>query len=77
MSAWLDADQVAERIGVSRRTAMARMLEMNPSCVGGNVRKRYRVSEENLEKWLVNRSQGRRSPVSRIGTGSNKKLQRR
>ena len=76
MTTWLNPDQVAERIGVARRTAMALMLEMNPVCISGTVRKRMRVSEESLTRWMVSRAMGK-SPVSRVGTGSRKKLTRR
>ena len=77
MTVWLNADQVAERIGVHRKTAMAMMLEMNPVAISGNTRKRYRVSEESLERWMMKHSTGGKAPVSRMGAGSGRKLQRR
>lgn len=77
MIVWLTPDQVAERIGVGRRTAMAMMLEMHPVYISGNVRKRIRVSEENLDKWMISHAVGRNCPTSRISTGSSKKLGRR
>ena len=77
MTVWLNADQIADRIGVHRKTAMAMMLEMNPVAISGNTRKRYRVSEENLEQWMLKHSVGSKTPVSRVGTGCNKKLKRR
>ena len=76
MITWLNPDQVAERIGVARRTAMSLMLDMNPVCISGTVRKRMRVSEENLDKWMVAHATGK-SPISSISTGSKKKLARR
>ena len=76
MTTWLNPDQVAERIGVARRTAMALMLEMNPVCISGTVRKRMRVSEESLDRWMVAHATGK-SPISSIGTGSKRRLERR
>ena len=75
MSAWLNASQVADRLGVSRRTALALMNEMPHAVISGNERKRIRVSENQLEAWLLKRSTGR--PVQSICTGSKKKLTRR
>lgn len=77
MTVWLNADQVAERIGVHRKTAMAMMMEMNPVAISGKTHRRYRVSEESLERWMLKHTVGGKAPVSRIGTGSNRKLQRR
>ena len=71
----LDADQVAERIGVARRTAMVMMLDMHPVTISGKTRKRIRVTEESLEKWMVARSDGKAS--GRVATGSKKRLERR
>lgn len=73
----LNADKVADRLGVHRRTAMALMMEMSPVAISGNVRKRYRVSEDNLEKWILKHSNGMKPPVSRIGTGTERRLQRK
>jgi Tfp pilus assembly protein FimT len=72
----LDADQVAERIGVARRTAMAMMLDMHPVTISGKTRKRIRVSEENLERWMIAHSDGK-SSVKSIYTGSKRRLERR
>ena len=74
---WLSPKAVAERLDVSKRTAMTMMAEMNPVYISGTVRKRIRVSEENLDKWMAAHAVGKKSPVSRIGTGSSKKLPRR
>ena len=76
MTRYLDPQQVADRIGVARRTAMALMLEMNPICICGKTRKRYRVTEENLERWMAKRMTGKPQTGS-ISTGSRKKLTRR
>lgn len=76
MIVWLNADQVADRLGIHRKTAMALMMQMNPVAISGNVRKRYRVSEESLDRWMVKHSIGK-PPVSSIATGTRKKLQRR
>ena len=72
---WLNADQIAERLGVHRRTAMALMMEMNPVPISGNVRKRYRVSEESFNAWMLKRSNGRITVGGR--TGTTKRLQRK
>jgi Tfp pilus assembly protein FimT len=76
MTVWLDAEQVAERIGVARRTAMAMMLDMHPVTISGSTRKRIRVSEENLERWMIAHSDGKAS-VKSICTGSKRRLERR
>ena len=77
MTVWLNPDQVAEKIGVARKTAVSMMLEMNPVFISGTVRKRMRVSEENLDRWMASRSMNGRSPISRISTGSKRRLERR
>ena len=76
MTRYLDPQQVADRIGVSRRTAISLMMEMNPIHVSGNVRRKYRVTEENLERWMAKRTIGR-TRTGTIGCGSNKRLERR
>jgi len=76
MTIWLDADQVAARLSVSRRTAMSLMYQMQHTVIGGTVRKRIRVSEGSLEAWMAKRSN--KLPVTcEISTGSNKRLKRR
>lgn len=76
MTIWLDADQVASRLSVSRRTAMSLMYQMQHTVIGGTVRKRIRVSEGSLEAWMAKHSN--KLPVSgEISTGSSKKLKRR
>ena len=77
MTVWLNPTQVAERIGVARRTAMTMMAEMNPVYISGTVRKRMRVSEESLDRWMVAHSTGKRCPISTTNTGSTRKLPRR
>lgn len=74
MTVWLNPDQVAERIGVARRTAMAMMLEMQPVFISGKVRRRIRVSEESLEQWMVAHCQGRKPRTTSLST---RKLARR
>ena len=56
---------------------MSLMMEMNPVAISGTVRKRYRVAEESLERWMLKHSVGGKAPVSRIGTGCQKRLQRK
>lgn len=76
MIVWLNADQVADRLNVSRRTAMALMYQMPHSVIGGTVRKRIRVSEGSLDAWMVKKSN--KLPVADAAkTGSKRKLQRR
>ena len=73
---WLTADQVAERLSISRKTALSLMYQMPHSVIGGTVRKRIRVSESNLDAWMTKRSS--RLPVADpVKTGSKKKLTRR
>ena len=74
MIRYLDAQQVADRLGVSRRTAMSMMLEMNPIAISGKTRIRYRVTEENLDRWMSKRMIGKQKTVS-FSTG--KRLARR
>ena len=76
MTVWLSPDDIAERLSVARRTAMAMMLDMNPVCISGNVHKRMRVSEESFDRWMIAHATGK-SPISSIGTGNKKKLTRR
>ena len=76
MTRYLDPQQVADRIGVTRRTALSLMMEMNPIPVSGTVRRRYRVTEENLEHWMAKRMIGRPRTGS-IGSGCKKRLKRR
>lgn len=73
----LNKDQVAEILGVKPRTASALMMEMNPVAVCGKVRKRYVVTEENLQKWMMRKMLGGKPSTGRIGTGSNRRLERR
>lgn len=75
MSTWLNPDQVAERLGVKRRTAMAMMMQMPHSIISGKHRQRVRVSEEQLEAWLLKRSTGK--PIQTKSVGSNRRLTRR
>jgi len=73
---WLNADQVAERLSISRRTALTLMYQMPHSVIGGTVRKRIRVSEGSLDAWMTKRSN--KLPIAdAIETGSKRKLKRR
>ena len=76
MTRYLDKFMVAERLGVQPKTAAAMMMEMNPIAISGTVRKRYRVTEENLERWIAKRMLGRPRSGS-FSKGSNKRLERR
>lgn len=71
---YLDPQDVADRLGVARRTAMALMMEMNPIPISGKTRMRYRVTEENFDRWMAKRTIGK--PTS-TGKGNNKRLERR
>ena len=76
MIVWLNADQVADRLGISRRTALSLMYQMPHSVIGGTVRKRIRVSEGSLDAWMVKKSN--KLPVcDAVATGSKRKLKRR
>ena len=76
MTVYLDQYQVAERIGVKPRTALALMMDMNPIAICGKTRKRYRVTEESLDRWMAKRMIGK--PLTgTISKGSKKKLERR
>lgn len=75
MSTWLNADQVADRLSVTRRTALALMEQMPHAVISGTERRRIRVSEAALEAWLIKRSTGNQ-PVS-VSAGSKKRLKRR
>ena len=76
MSRWLTPEEVASRLSVSRKTAVAMMYGMPHTVICGNERKRIRISEETLEAWLVKRSTGTPVVNSR-SIGTTKKLQRR
>ena len=75
MAVYLDKNQVAVRLGVTPKTAAALMVEMNQFPISGTVRKRYRVTEENLERWAENRMP--RKPEKSKSKGTNKRLERR
>lgn len=76
MTVWLDPDGVAERLNVSRRTALTLMYQMPHSVIGGTVRKRIRVSETSLETWMMKQSNIIPKADS-IKTGSKRRLDRR
>lgn len=76
MTRYLDKHQVAERLGVQPKTAAAMMMEMNPIAISGTVRKRYRVTEESLERWMARRTIGKPRSGS-ISIGSKKRIERR
>ena len=76
MIVWLNAEQVAERLSISKRTALMLMYQMPHSVIGGTVRKRIRVSEGSLDAWMTKRSN--KLPVAdAVQTGSKRKLKRR
>ncbi len=76
MKPLLNKEAVADRIGVRPKTAAVLMMEMNPVVISGNVRKQYRVTEENLEKWIAKRTMGK--PITgSVGKGTKKRLERR
>ena len=76
MTVWLTAEQVAARLSVSKRTALSLMHQMPHSVIGGNVRKRIRVSESTFDAWMVKKSN--KPPVmDPVQTGNRRKLARR
>ena len=74
---WLTADQVAERLQISRRTALSLMYQMPHSVIGGTTRKRIRVSEESLDMWMMKQSNVKSTSIRSNIKGSNKRLRRR
>ena len=74
---WLDADAVAEKLGVCRKTAVAMMYQMEHSVISGTVRKRIRVSEDALDAWMMRGQTGRQKPISSGIAGTQKRLPRR
>ena len=74
---WLNADQVAERLQISRRTALSLMYQMPHSVIGGTTRKRIRVSEESLDMWMLKQSNVKSTAIRSNIMGSNKRLGRR
>jgi len=73
---WLNADQVAERLGVARRTALGMMEQMQYVVISGTSKRRIRVSEDELNAWMMKRSVGRANAEIRC-TGTKAKLKRR
>lgn len=73
---WLNKQQIADRLGIHVKTAEALMMQMHPVAISGNVRKRWRVSEANLEQWMMKQGDGKAVPVNRV-CGTSKKLARR
>ena len=73
----LNKDQVAEILGVKPRTASALMMEMNPVVVCGKVRKRYVVTEENLQKWMLRKMLGGNKSIGSTSSGSKRRFERR
>lgn len=76
MTVWLSPDDVADRLKVARKTAIALMHKMPYSVIGGTVRQRIRVSEKDLELWMVKQSAGG-TKVSTIAGNCTRRLERR
>lgn len=76
MTVLLDKHQVAERLGIHYKTAETLMMEMNPVAISGRTRRRYRVTEDSLEKWILRKTIGH-GVVKTAGTGTDRKLKRR
>lgn len=74
MTVWLGPKDVAERLGVCRRTALSLMQEMPHSVIGGTERKTIRVSEGAFEAWMVSKSNVRNATAV---TGCRKRIERR
>lgn len=77
MTVWLNKRQLADLLGVHVKTAERLMMEMHPVAISGNVRKQYRVSEENVERWMLKHTVGTVAPVGTLGCGTRRRLQRR
>ena len=72
---YLTADDVANRLHVSKKTAKALMMEMNPVAITGTVRKRYRVTEESLESWIAKKQKIK--GLRYFNQGSKRRLERK
>lgn len=70
---WLSPDQVAQRLGISKRTATALMYQMNYTVLSGSERKRIRVAETELDRFLTERSK-RKTIIQIVTAGTNKKV---
>ena len=75
MSELLDKKAVAHRLKVSEKTAAALMMEMNPVVISGSIRKRYRVTEESLEAWVMKKQ--KLKGLRYINQGSKRRLERK
>ena len=78
MTVWLGPDQVAERLGVKRKTALSLMRKMRYTVVSGVERQRIRVTEAALEDWMEERTNGGLVRISRHrAMMTDRRLQRR
>ena len=78
MTVWLGPDQVAERLGVKRKTALSLMRQMRYTVVSGVERQRIRVTEAALEDWMEERTNGGLVRISRHkAMMADRRLQRR
>ena len=75
MTVWLDPGQVAERLSIARKTAMALMHQMPHSVISGSTRQRIRVSETDLEAWMLKKSTGK--PQTKAVGQCKRRLERR
>jgi len=73
---YLNKEQVADILGIKPRTAAALMMEMNPIPICGKVRRKWVVTEENLDRFMAKKMLGL-PKASRAEKGSSKKLTRR
>ena len=76
MTIFLDKNAVAFRLGVKPKTAAKLMMEMNPVAISGKTRKRYRVTEDSLERWAEGKMMKPHSTGS-ISKGTKKRMERR
>ena len=74
---WLKPEDVAERLGVARKTALGLMAQMEHSVISGKERKRLRVSEEALDRWMMGRIPGNEREIVPIQAGSKRRIARR
>lgn len=75
MSELLDKKAVAHRLNVSEKTAAALMKEMDAIPITGTIRKRYRVTEENLEAWIAKKQ--KLKGLRYINHGSQRRIEMR
>lgn len=73
---WLSPEDVAERLKISRRSALVIMQKIPHVSVSGSIRLRLRVTETDLNNYLLGSVSGK-TKVSVPAAGSKRKLARK